>query len=103
MEQTPDTMFRATIRHRALLHLFAHGVFSGERRKPRPTPTRTRCKARTEKWGHFTPDRNRVEETRIAREVSVYQALERTEGVAEGEDGRAKSGRFKKHFLMGFE
>ena len=28
-------------------------------------------------------------------EVSVYQALERTKGRIEGEDGRAKSGRFK--------
>ena len=38
-----------------------------------------------------------------AREACVYQALERTSARDEGEDGRAKSGRFKKHFLMGFE
>ena len=36
-------------------------------------------------------------------EVSVYQALERTKGRVEGEDGRAKSGRFKKRPLILFE
>ena len=37
------------------------------------------------------------------REVSVYQTLERTKGRAEGEDGGAKSGRFKKRPLIFFE
>ena len=37
------------------------------------------------------------------REVSVYQALERTKGRAKGEDGRAKSGRLEKRPLILFE
>jgi len=37
------------------------------------------------------------------REVSVYQALERAKARAEGEDGRAKSGRLKKRPLILFE
>jgi len=37
------------------------------------------------------------------REASVYQALERTKGRAEGENGRAKSGRFKNRILIRFE
>ena len=38
-----------------------------------------------------------------AREGSMYQALERTMDFPEGEDAPEKSGRCKKHFLIGFE
>ncbi len=38
-----------------------------------------------------------------AREVSVYPALEATNGAAEGDDGRGKSVKRKKQPLIGFE
>jgi hypothetical protein len=103
MEQTLDSMFRATIRDRALAHPVAPGISGGERRNPRQTTTRTRCKAHAEKRDDFTPSQHHDEVRRKAREVSVYQALEATKDAAEGDDGREKSVKRERQPLIGFE
>ena len=46
---------------------------------------------------------HRDEVPRKARETSIYQALERTDGFAEGVDGRAKSVKLGNRILIRFE
>ena len=100
MGQTADVIFRADESPHALANPFTPSISGGEQRKPLPPTPHARCKARDEKRGHFTPALHRDEVPLKAREVSVYQALEATKHLPEGDDGREKSGNRKNSFLI---
>lgn len=90
MVQTVNAILRAEESPHASAHPSTRTISGGERRDTSPPVPRPRCKAHAQNRGHFKPAQDREEVPLKAREVSVYRALEATNGITEGDDGREK-------------